>query len=72
MEDDALRWVGEGEGRGGGDGRRSKQCGGFLRTLSLRDCEHVEDDALRWVGRGGEGRGGGQGTGGDQSSAEGF
>ena len=36
--------------------RMSKQCGGFLRTLSLRDCEHVEDDALRWVGRGG-GRG---------------
>ena len=27
--------------------RMSKQCGGFLRTLSLRDCEHVEDDALR-------------------------
>ena len=49
--------------------RMSKQCGGFLRTLSLRDCEHVEDDALRWVGEG-EGRGGGMGGG--QSSAEGF
>ena len=27
----------------------SVQCGGFLRTLSLRDCQSVEDAALRFV-----------------------
>jgi len=27
--------------------RMSVQCGGFLRTLSLRDCQGVEDAALR-------------------------
>ena len=27
----------------------SVQCGGFLRTLSLRDCQGVEDAALRLV-----------------------
>ena len=40
--------------------RMSVQCGGFLRTLSLRDCQSVEDAALRFVeSRTGEGRGGG-------------
>lgn len=35
----------------------SVQCGGFLRTLSLRDCQGVEDAALRLVkvGEGGVG-----------------
>ena len=41
--------------------RMSVQCGGFLRTLSLRDCQSVEDAALRFVEggtlRGGSGRG---------------
>ena len=40
--------------------RMSVQCGGFLRTLSLRDCQSVEDAALRFVESGtGEGRRGG-------------
>ena len=34
----------------------SVQCGGFLRTLSLRDCQSVEDPALRFV-EGGTGEG---------------
>ena len=34
----------------------SVQCGGFLRTLSLRDCQSVEDAALRFV-EGGTGGG---------------
>ena len=46
----------------------SVQCGGFLRTLSLRDCQGVEDAALRLVkvcsgfflGGGGGGGGGGE------------
>ena len=53
----------------------SVQCGGFLRTLSLRDCQGVEDAALRLVkvcsgvvfffwGGGGGGGGVGMGTGG--------
>ena len=36
--------------------RMSVQCGGFLRTLSLRDCQSVEDPALRFV-EGGTGEG---------------
>ena len=36
--------------------RMSVQCGGFLRTLSLRDCQSVEDAALRFVEGGTLGR----------------
>ena len=49
----------------------SVQCGGFLRTLSLRDCQSVEDAALRFV-EGGTGGGveGGVGEGGGKEWRE--